>query len=158
MWYKMKERAFILSVILNSMFIFLTILLIRNHMYEYQNCNKPPFALSASLFLWSEVVNYLMMMISSYFIYQTKDTMKISALTINVIQLLLYFLWNIVFFIFAQYFLAVLLLLLLWMMVVIMLAAFYSVKKTAAYLQLFYMMWLSYMLYLNTGICIMNIM
>lgn len=128
-----------------------------NQMDIYTKIDKPILSPPKEYFPIIWCVLYSLMGISSYLIYQANDYMKRSALYMYIVQLLVNFIWTILFFNFHQYFLAFLILLLLWLMVVIMIASFFSIRKGSGYLQLPYITWLTFALYLNFGVCILNI-
>lgn len=157
MQYKIKWKIFFFCVAITVGIGMINILMIQNHMFIYNKINKPFFALSNEWFVWVWGILYLLMGISVYLIYTANDYMKMSALYMFATQLTVNFGWPIVFFNFNQFFLSFLILLLLWLMVVIMIAAFFSINKLAAYLQLPYIIWLTFALYLIFGICILNI-
>lgn len=151
---KWKQLAFslVIAVSIGMISIFMT----QNHMFIYSQIHKPPFAPSKEMFAWIWCILSILMGISAYLIYNTEDYMKNSALYMYATQLLTAICWPILFFNFHQFFLSFLILILLWMMVMIMIAAFSSIHKVAAILQLPYIIWLSFVLYLNIGICILN--
>lgn len=157
MIYKLKWKELSLSIVVNMMIAFITIFMTRHHMLIYTQVNKPFLAPSKEYFPLIWCILYILMAISAYLIYHTNDYMKMSALYMYITQLLVNFGWPILFFNFNQYFLSFLILLLLWIMVIIMVAAFSSIHKFAAWLQIPYLLWITFSLYLNFGICILNI-
>ncbi|MBR3844395.1 MAG: tryptophan-rich sensory protein, partial [Clostridia bacterium] len=72
------------------------------------------------------------------------------------IQLLLYFLWPILFFNLQRFGLAFACLLLLWVFILATLIQFGKVSKLAAYLLIPYLVWVTFAGYLNLGIALLN--
>lgn len=155
--HKIKWKCLGISIAISMSIAIICILITNNHMLVYTQVNKPFLAPSKEWFKTIWLVLYFLMGISAYLIYQANDYMKMSALYMYATQLLVNFTWPILFFNFNQYFLTFLILLLLWLMVVIMIAAFSSINKLSAYIQLPYIIWITFALYLNFGICILNI-
>ena len=78
------------------------------------------------------------------------------ALTLYVYQLIVNFLWPTFFFNLQWYLFSFFWLLLLWILVLAMIISFYRISKPAAYLQIPYLVWLTFAGYLNLGIWILN--
>lgn len=157
MLHKINWKILGFSLAINIAVGILCILMTSQHMLIYTQVNKPFLAPEKEWFSIIWIFQYILMGISAYLIYQSNDYMKLSALYMYATQLLVNFAWSILFFNFNQYFLTFLILMLLWLMVVIMIAAFFSINKIAAYLQISYIAWVTFALYLNVGICILNI-
>ena len=73
-----------------------------------------------------------------------------------VIQLILNFFWSPVFFNAQAFGIALLILILLWFSVLWMILSFAEVNKLAAFLQLPYLLWLTFAAYLNYGVWYLN--
>ena len=71
-------------------------------------------------------------------------------------QLIVNFFWSLIFFNARAYGLALLWLLLLWVLVARMILHFRKVDKTAALLQIPYLLWLTFAAYLNWGVRKLN--
>ena len=71
-------------------------------------------------------------------------------------QLLLNFLWPILFFDFGWYLFAFVELVILWFAVLTMIRRFADISKTAAYLNIPYLIWLTFAAYLNLGVWWLN--
>lgn len=78
------------------------------------------------------------------------------ALNIYVAQLVVNFFWSLIFFNAQAYGLAFLWLLLLWVLVLAMILSFRKVDPLAAYLQIPYLLWLTFAAYLNAGVWYLN--
>ncbi|PIZ99558.1 MAG: TspO protein [Candidatus Komeilibacteria bacterium CG_4_10_14_0_2_um_filter_37_10] len=124
----------------------------------YQFLNKPFFNPPNWLFgpVWT--VLYLLMGIAFYLIWQEKlswSKHKMVYLSFF-IQLLLNAFWSIIFFGWQQPLWAFGEILLLWAAIVITIYYFYQYQKTAAYLLLPYLLWVSFASLLNLGIWYLN--
>ena len=81
---------------------------------------------------------------------------KSGALSIYGYQLVVNFLWPVFFFNFQWYFFALLWLMFLWILVAKMILDFGMIHRTAAVMNIPYLLWLSFAGYLNLGIWILN--
>lgn len=133
-------------------------LLTRNAMQDFEVLNQPPLSPPAWLFPVVWTILYVLMGISAYLI-KTSDAdeqEKSDALTLYYYQLLVNFLWPVFFFNFGWYLFAFVWLLLLWVLVILMIRSFDKINKTAAYLNLPYLLWLTFAAYLNFAIWWLN--
>lgn len=133
-------------------------LLSRNAMEDFQSLIRPPLAPPGWLFPVVWTILYILMGYSSYLI-QISDAdkeMKSNALMLYNYQLIVNFLWPIFFFNFGWYFFALLWLILLWLLVFLMIRSFLKISKKAAYLNIPYLIWLTFAAYLNAGIWLLN--
>ena len=133
-------------------------LLTRNSMQVFEGLQQPPFAPPGVLFPIVWTILYALMGIASYLIYTSrKDPEEVSsALTVYGVQLVVNFLWPIVFFRFGWYTFAFFWLILLWVLVIYTILLFYHISKPAAWLMVPYLVWLTYAAYLNLGIVLLN--
>ena len=116
----------------------------------YFNLNKPSFNPPNYLFgpVWSFL--YLLMGVSFYLILQeTKSPLRKKAINIFILQLSLNFLWSFLFFKFQLLGLAFIEILLIWLSILWMILEFKKLNKTAAYLQIPYLLWVSFASLLN---------
>lgn len=123
---------------------------------DYSNLIKPSFAPVSWVFpvMWS--ILYILMGISYYLIFISNSPNKQQVFNIYKIQLIVNYFWSIIFFVFKLRGLAFLWILLLISLVVIMIIRFYKINKTAAYIQIPYLLWLLYAAILNITIYMMN--
>lgn len=127
-------------------------------MKEFQELNQPPLSPPGWLFPVVWTILYTLMGISAYLI-STAEAGKeeiSDALSIYKVQLFVNFLWPIFFFNFGWYLFAFFWLLLLWVLVVLMLKKFASISPVAAYLNIPYLIWLTFAAYLNLGVWWLN--
>lgn len=128
----------------------------RDSMESFEVLNQPPLSPPGWLFPVVWTILYILMGISAYLISEesNKDTKKKS--TLYYYQLIVNFLWPIFFFNFGWYLFSLFWLLLLWTMVFVMIKSFASISKLAAYLNIPYLIWLTFAAYLNLGVWWLN--
>ena len=155
---KINVRQLITSIVLPLAVGAIAGLLTRNAMMEFAVLNKPPLSPPAWLFPAVWTILYILMGISAYLVKTSDATPeeKSSALTLYYYQLIVNFLWPVFFFHFQWYLFSFLWLLLLWVLVIRMIRQFDSISKIAAYLNLPYLLWLTFAAYLNFGIWWLN--
>ena len=118
---------------------------------NYESLTLPSLAPPGITFPIVWTILYILMGISAYLISQ-KDKVP----TIYYIQLFVNALWSIIFFVFKLRLLAFFWIVLLIFLVVIMIYKFYKIDKTAAYLQIPYLLWIAFASYLNLSIYLLN--
>lgn len=117
----------------------------------YETLNKPPLSPPGILFPIVWTILFILMGISVYLVRDNKDAVKAYF-----IQLIVNALWTPIFFLLNAYLLAFIWLVILIVLVVIMLDKFKEVNKTSVYLNIPYLIWLLFALYLNAGIFLLN--
>ena len=122
----------------------------------YTELERPALAPPAIVFPIVWTILYILMGISLYMIYTSYSPQKDKALKVFGLQLLLNFIWPLVFFNMRQYTIAFVILILLWLAVAYMIYLFYQIKPVAAYLQIPYFLWLTFAAYLNLAIILLN--
>lgn len=100
---------------------------------------------------------YILLGISFFLIWiQPSNKKSIFAIIIFLIQLLLNFAWSFIFFYFNMIGLALVEIILLWISIVFMLVLFYKIRPLAAYLNIPYLLWVTFTTILNAGFYILN--
>lgn len=127
-----------------------------NGMTLYKDLNQPALSPPGWIFPVVWTILYLLMGLGSYLIATSYSPYKNKALLYYIIQLILNFLWSPVFFNLNNYVLAFLILVLLWYFIVKMIVSFWQVNKTAALLQIPYLLWVTFAGYLNLAIIFLN--
>lgn len=118
---------------------------------------KPPLSPPMWAFpvVWS--ILYALMGISAARIYQAPaSSARSRGLNLFIIQLTLNFFWSLIFFNARAYGFALVWLVILWIVVVLMILAFRKVDPLAGWLQVPYLIWLSFAAYLNYGVWLRN--
>lgn len=153
-----KWQPYILSVALALGVGFLSALLSADGMQAYEEmAAKPPLTPPGWVFSVVWTVLYALMGISAVRIWQLPaSSERNKALNLYVLQLILNFFWSLIFFNAQAYGFAALWLCVLWAAVFLMIRQFDKLDKTAAYLQLPYLFWLTFAAYLNIGVWILN--
>ncbi|MBR2590825.1 MAG: tryptophan-rich sensory protein [Clostridia bacterium] len=122
-----------------------------------QTITKPPLSPPAILFpiVWS--VLYALMGVSAARVALSPPAARRKkALYIYFVQLAFNFLWSIIFFEWQAFGVAFFWLLILWALILWMLLAFRNIEPGAGYLQIPYLVWVSFAGYLNLGVWILN--
>lgn len=120
--------------------------------------NKPALSPPGFLFPVVWTILYVLMGISSYLVLtsgQGKNKIRDALLTYG-LQLVFNFFWSIWFFSFGWYLFAFVWLLILWVLIFNTIVSFYEISKTAAYLLIPYLLWVTFAGYLNFAIYLMN--
>ena len=118
---------------------------------------KPPLTPPAIVFpmVWS--ILYALMGIGSARIYLAQESTKRNrGLTVFIAQLIINFFWPLFFFNLQAYGFSFFWLLLLWVLVFYMIFTFFKTDKLAAWLQVPYLIWLTFAAYLNLGVWLLN--
>lgn len=123
---------------------------------NYSNLIKAPLSPPGWLFpiVWS--ILYLLMGISTYIIYRSQSPYKQSALTSFLIQLMLNYIWPILFFGLNLKIVAFIEIIILIFAIVKMIREYLKISKTSAYLQMPYLLWTLFATYLNLAIIFLN--
>lgn len=118
---------------------------------------QPPLSPLAILFPAVWTILYALMGIGAARIWLTEDSRSRSrGLNLFVAQLIVNFFWSLIFFNLNAYGFALLWLILLWVLVAKMILAFADTDKLAAWLQIPYLLWLTFAAYLNAGVWLLN--
>lgn len=118
---------------------------------------KPPLSPPGWLFPVVWTVLYTLMGISSAMVWLSPEREARSrGLNLYVAQLIVNFFWSLIFFNAQAFGFAALWLMLLWVLVLLMILQFRRVDRLAAFLQIPYLLWLTFALYLNIGVWYLN--
>lgn len=123
----------------------------------YKTLHKPSFNPPNYVFgpVWTLL--YLLMGISFFLVWRERSSgKKATAVRFFLVQLLLNFVWSIIFFNLHFIGWALLDILLLWLTILMMIRQFYRINKLSAMLQLPYICWVSFATALNAAIYYLN--
>lgn len=123
----------------------------------YAQLTKPPLAPPGNLvgIVWP--ILYAMIGTALYFILSSpKSELRKKALQMFAVQLVLNFIWSILFFGGDYFWIASLISLLLTLSVFVCYKLFSKINKTAAWLFIPYLIWLIYATYLSFGLAVLN--
>ncbi len=148
-------RKFIISIGITIGVGLLAGLLTRGQMEMFAQMNQPPLSPPGWVFgvVWS--ILYVLMGLALYIVWNGEKDSK-GAITLYAIQLIINFIWPILFFNYGLYCFSAIWLGLLWIMVFLTTIAFYRQNDVAGKLFLPYLLWCTFALYLNIGVCVLN--
>ena len=132
----------------------LSAFLTRDSMDIYNYIAVPAFAPPSSVFPIVWTILYVLMAVSVTLVYEGSP--KSSGIVAYGLQLLVNFIWPLFFFNGRMFSASFVVLIILWLLVILMIYEFYKVNKTAAYLQIPYLLWLTFAAYLNWNIYLLN--
>ena len=152
-----KLKIYIINILIPLAVGGLAAFLTMDSMKQFSNLNQPPLSPPPVLFPIVWTILYTLMGISAALVL-TSPTPQSKGLAIRVyaLQLFLNFLWPLLFFGAGAYSLSAVLLALLLLTVIIMTYLFSKSSKLSAYLQIPYILWLTFALYLNIAVAILN--
>lgn len=133
-------------------------LLTNGAMEDFDMVNKPPLTPPNWLFPVVWIILYTMMGIASFAVYTSKKEPEIkkAALLVYGIQLFFNFWWPVIFFNGDWYLAAAVWLFVLWLLIIVMLALFGNISRTARNMIIPYFIWVTFALYLNLGVWLLN--
>lgn len=132
--------------------------LLSGGMSDYRTLEQPPLSPPGWVFPVVWTVLYLLMGYASYRVYTAgmSPALTKKALRFYAAQLVLNFLWPIVFFGFEWYLGAFVLLVALWVLILLTLRLFTAIDETAGDLLIPYLLWVTFAGYLNLGVYLLN--
>lgn len=122
-----------------------------------ETVTQPPLSPPMWLFpvVWG--ILYALMGISAARVWLTPETpARRRGINLFIAQLIVNFFWSLIFFNLQAFGFAFVWLLLLWVLVAWMILTFYKVDPLAAWLQVPYLVWLTFAAYLNFGVWMLN--
>ncbi len=154
-----KYKSYIISIAIALGAGALSALLTMGNMELFDEIKKPPLSPPAFLFpiVWTAL--YILMGISSARIYELKSTNKIKvtdALYYYASSLAVNFSWSIIFFNLKAFLLAFIWIILLLFLIIKSVLEYKKLDSLAAYLQIPYIIWVSFATYLTFGIYLLN--
>ncbi len=153
---KINIKALIISIAIPLLIGFLAGQVSADSMSQYQTLVQPPLSPPAFLFPLVWTILYVLMGISFYLIWRAMGFDKSRAYLLYALQLFFNFAWTFIFFNQQMYLAAFIWLIALWLIVLAMIKSFAKIDKRAAYLQIPYLLWLTFAAYLNLAIYILN--
>ena len=135
----------------------LSALLTNMGMESYRAAQKPMLTPPEVVFpvVWS--ILFTLMAISAARVWLTDNSrMRNRSMLLYGLQLVFNFFWSVLFFNFRAYGFSVLWLIILWVLILLMIIQFYKSDKSAGLLQIPYLLWVSFALYLNFMVWVLN--
>ncbi|MBQ8768808.1 MAG: tryptophan-rich sensory protein [Oscillospiraceae bacterium] len=153
-----KWKPYIFWILLAEGVGLLAGLLTREATMIYANTiQKPPLSPPAIVFPVVWTILYALMGIGAARVATSPNrTDEDIALNLFIIQLIVNFFWSFFFFNAQAFGFAAIWLILLWVLVLLMIIAFWKVDRLAAWLQIPYLIWLTFAAYLNFGVYLLN--
>ncbi len=147
-----KYKTYIVQIAITLVAGGLSAFVTRDNFNIFESINKPPLSPPAIVFpiVWS--VLYTLMGISAGRVKKKSGFVPF----IYYLQLAVNFLWSVIFFNMQAFGFAFIWLLLLWLLILIMIAEFYRIDNPAAYLQIPYLLWVTFAGYLTFMIWMLN--
>ena len=127
---------------------------------SYAMLNQPPFSPPAEVFPLVWGVLFLLMGISSWLVYRKALAQKQSPqyyLRPYAVQLILNICWSPLFFGLQAYWAGAVLALLLLIVVVAMIVRFNQISRPAAWLQVPYLLWSAFAVYISFGVAVLSL-
>ena len=122
----------------------------------YATLNKPWFNPPNWIFAPVWTILYICMGVASYLVYKSAHPQRKTALILYAIQLLLNSAWSFLFFYFKLLTAAFYEIIVLWVFINLTIVAFARINKTAMYLLLPYIAWVSFASLLTYSIMVLN--
>lgn len=147
--------AIIIPLAVGGISAFLT----RNSMNIYEGLNAPPLSPPSFLFPVVWTILYVLMGVSSALIWKKRsiDNEKTeNALLIYAAGLVFNFIWSLIFFNFRLFLFSFLWLIVLLVLIILTAIKYKKLSPVAAYLQIPYILWVTFAGYLNFGIYLLN--
>ncbi len=123
----------------------------------YASLNRPFFSPPNWVFgpVWTTL--YILLGISFFLIWKEEASKERDlAIKVFLVQMLLNFAWSFLFFYFNLIGAALIEIILLWMSIALMIYLFYKIKPVAAYMNIPYLLWVSFATILNAGYYFLN--
>lgn len=154
---KQKIKVYGISILIAELVGGLSALLTRSGMNNFETAAKPDLTPPAIVFPIVWTILFALMGIGAARIYMSPPSINRNhSLIIYVSQLIVNFFWSIIFFNLEAYGFAFIWILLLWVHIILMIYKFYQVDKSAAILQVPYLLWVTFAAYLTLNIWILN--
>jgi benzodiazapine receptor len=123
----------------------------------YATLNQPSFSPPSFVFgpVWTAL--YILLGVSLFLVWKLDSGKERNlAILAFLIQLILNFGWSFIFFYFRMIGFALIEIVILWIAIVIMLYQFYKIKPLAAYINIPYLLWVTFASILNAAYCFLN--
>lgn len=151
-----KIKPYFISVIVALLVGLSSSLIIKDNIYIYDVISKPTLAPSSIVFPIVWTILYILMGISSALVYVKGGEESKKALCIYAIQLFVNFCFSILFFNLEAFFLSFIWIVILFVLIILMIYEFYKISPLAAFLQIPYLIWVTFAGYLTLMIYLLN--
>ena len=151
-----KIKVFVIAILIPLAVGALSAFLTKGSMDIYNRINMPPLAPPSWVFPVVWTVLFILMGVSSAIIYLSDNKNKYDALKIYAVSLALNFCWSLIFFNLEAFLFAFVWLIILWVFILLTILEYAKINKTAAYLQIPYLLWVTFAGYLTFAIYLLN--
>ncbi len=151
-----RKKPLIVSLLISLGVGGLSALLTREGMKAYDLAIQPPLSPPDWVFGVVWTILYALMGIAAYRIWLTGSGERSGALGLYAAQLLFNFVWSLIFFNARRYGFALLWLAVLWLLILLTVIRFSRLDRTAGRLMIPYLVWVTFALYLNAGVWVLN--
>ena len=154
-----KAKPYVISILISVGTGLLSAFLTRDNMDLYNEIVTPTLSPPAILFPIVWTILYVLMGVSAAIIYNSvsiDSDKRAKALFTYGLSLVVNFFWSIIFFNMQMYFLAFVWLILLWVLILKTILEYSEINKGAAYLQIPYLLWVTFAGYLTFSIFLLN--
>lgn len=151
-----KKLPYIISIAITLAVGGMSALIVKDSFGVYSMLEKPFAAPPPAVFpiVWTAL--FVLMAVSAAMIYTSECRNRSSLIELYFIQLIVNFIWPIIFFEWQMFLASFVWLILLWVLIIIMMILFFMCRKTAGYLLIPYLVWVTFAGYLNFFIYLMN--
>lgn len=157
MWNKIKP--YVISIAIALGVGGLSALLTKNNMNIYETINRPALAPPMIVFpiVWGILFTLMGISAALVWVKGRENGQDIaSALGVYGFQLAVNFFWSIIFFNMQAFLFAFIWLIILWILIIVMILKFKKISPAAAYLQIPYLLWVTFAGYLTLMIYLLN--
>lgn len=144
-----------LTLAVGALSAFLTM----GNMDIYKTINVPSFAPPGFLFpiVWTILYTLMGISVANIIVTGKENSLHIvPAVRTYILQLAVNFFWSIIFFNMQNFLFSFIWLILLWVLIIDMIVKFYSISKLSAYINIPYLLWVTFAGILNFMIFILN--
>ena len=155
---KIRWKELIISLAIPLAAGGLSSIITKDAMENFEKLHQPLLSPPAWLFpvVWTAL--YLLMGLACYQVVTSDASAprRRRALTFYALQLAANFLWSLLFFLTGLYLTAFLWILVLWLLIFVCTLLFYYIRSSAGKLMIPYILWVTFAVYLNLGIYLLN--
>ncbi len=154
-----KWKSLIINILIPIVVGLLSAISTKDSMDIYKDIILPPLSPPSFLFPMVWTILFILIGIASYVIWESTNVdieKKKTAFTLYGLDLIVNFIWTIVFFNLRNYDFSVFIIIMLLLIIVANIFSFGSISKRAAWLLVPYLMWVSFATYLNIAIAVLN--
>ena len=154
---KSKIKTYAISIAISLITGGLSALFTNMGMDSYRAAEKPALTPAEIVFPIVWTILFILMGISAARVWLSPDSkQKAQGLRVYCLQLVFNFIWSILFFNLQAYGFAFIWLIILWVLILLMIISFSRSDKLAAYLQIPYLLWVTFAAYLNFMVWMLN--